>query len=141
VQHAAWGVYYRVMETRKTILIVEDSALLRDVLRDALDEAGFTVVTAENGKIGLEVAFRILPDLIMLDLIMPVMDGMTMYQRLRGDASWGAKVPVIMLSATKTDKIMSWLSAEKLDFFMKDNYMMEDIVTSVKKRLGVKAPQ
>ena len=99
------------MEKPKTILIVEDSKLLREVLRDSLESAGFVTLEAENGKVGLEAAMRSPPDLIILDLLMPVMDGMAMYQKLRADV-WGAKVPVIMLTATKSEKITSWLNSE-----------------------------
>lgn len=124
------------MNVSKTVLIVEDSQLLRDVLRDALVAGGFVTMEAENGKIGLEVALEKHPDLIFLDLMMPVMDGMELYQKLRTD-DWGASVPVIMLTATKTEKITSWLNAEHLDFFMKDNCMMDEVVLRAKQRLGL----
>lgn len=124
------------MEKPKTILIVEDSKLLREVLRDSLESAGFVTLEAENGKVGLEAAMRSPPDLIILDLLMPVMDGMAMYQKLRADV-WGAKVPVIMLTATKSEKITSWLNSEHLDFFLKDNWMIEEVVGRVKQRLGM----
>ncbi|HLC95347.1 MAG TPA: hypothetical protein VJH89_02560, partial [Patescibacteria group bacterium] len=59
-----------------------------------------------------------------------------MYQKLRTDA-WGVDVPVIILTATKTEKITSWLNAEHLDFFMKDNSMMDEVVLCAKRRLGL----
>ena len=74
----------------KTILIVEDSKLLRAVVRDELEHTGFTVIEAEDGKLGIEAALSQHPDLIMLDLIMPVMDGMTMFGLLRAD-EWGCR--------------------------------------------------
>jgi DNA-binding response OmpR family regulator len=120
----------------KTILIVEDSSLLRAVVADALSSAGFRTLEAGDGKEGLEKARGEHPDLILLDLIMPVMDGMEMYQLLRMDA-WGEFVPVIMLTATKDEKLSSWLDAKKLDFFLKDNWMMNEVVARVKERLGV----
>ena len=120
----------------KTILIIEDSPLLRAVLRDTLESAGFTINEAENGKIGLETATRDHPDLIMLDLMMPVMDGMTMFKLLREDA-WGKSVPVIMLTGTSEDKMTSWVNGEQLDFLMKENWMMDEVTTRVKKRLGI----
>lgn len=124
------------MKPRKKILVVEDSKLLRNVLRDSLASGGFDTIEAENGEEGLMMAFNARPDLIILDLMMPVMDGMELYQKLRSDA-WGGSVPVIMLTATTTEKIMSWLNAEHLDFFMKDTCMMEDVVDRVRQRLGL----
>lgn len=120
----------------KNILVVEDSPLLRAVVRDALLSGGFAVSEAENGKVGLEKALAEHPDLIMLDLIMPVMDGMSMFKELRADA-WGALVPVIMFSDADGDKVTSWVNGEKLDFFKKDNWMIEEVVTKVKDRLGI----
>ena len=120
----------------KSILIVEDSPLLRAVVSDALLSGGFAVSEAENGQIGLEKALTEHPDLIMLDLIMPVMDGMSMFKKLREDA-WGAHVPVIMFSDTDGDKVTTWMNGEQLDFFKKDNWMIEEVITKVKDRLGI----
>ena len=121
---------------QKTILIIEDSSLLRAVVSDALAEAGFRTLEASDGKEGLAIAMAEHPDLIMLDIMMPVMDGMEMYQLLRDDA-WGEHVPVIMLTATKDEKLASWLDARKLDFFMKDRWMMNEVVQKVKERLAI----
>lgn len=121
---------------RKTILVVEDSVLLRAVVADALMASGFRTLEAGDGQEGLDKALKEHPDLIMLDLQMPVMDGMQMYQLLRDDA-WGAKVPVIMFTATKDDKVTSWIDARKLDFFLKDNWMMDEVVAKAKERLGM----
>ncbi len=120
----------------KTVLIVEDSKLLRAVVRDELERNGFTVIEAEDGKLGLEVAFAQHPDLIMLDLIMPVMDGMTMFGLLRAD-EWGKNVPVIMLTGQEEGRIASWVSGEQMDFMRKENWMMDEVTTRVKKRLGM----
>jgi CheY-like chemotaxis protein len=121
--------------TPQHVLIIEDSALLREVMRDALQSSNFRVSEAENGKEGLEKALAEHPDLILLDLMMPVMDGVTTYKRLRQDA-WGEKVPVIILTATKRETMSTWLSAEKLDFLNKDAWMADEVVTVVKQRLS-----
>ena len=120
----------------KTILIVEDSKLLRAVVRDELERTGFTVIEAEDGKLGIEAALSQHPDLIMLDLIMPVMDGMTMFGLLRAD-EWGKSVPVIMLTGEEEGRIASWVNGEQLDFMRKENWMMDEITTRVKNRLGM----
>ena len=120
----------------KKVLIVEDSKLLRAVVKDALMSAGFVVYEADNGLLGLETAKRIQPDLIMLDVVMPIMDGMTMYKELRKD-DWGKNIPVIMLTGTEEARMMSWINTEGLEFFKKENWMMDEVVTHVKKRLRV----
>ena len=97
-------------------------------------DAGFIVYEADNGLLGLETAKRIQPDLIMLDVVMPIMDGMIMYKELRKD-DWGKNIPVIMLTSTEETRMMSWINGERLEFFKKDNWMMDEVVTHVKKQL------
>ena len=67
------------------ILIVEDEADIREAMADAITQAGYEVKTAENGELGLKVALEEHPNLILLDLVMPIMDGHQMLARLRDD--------------------------------------------------------
>ena len=106
-------------------------------MHDALEGGGFIVLEAGDGKEGIEIALKEHPDLILLDLMMPIMDGMTAYKLLRNDA-WGATIPVIMLTASKESTMMSWLSTEKLDYFDKDQWMSDEVVARVKQRLAEK---
>jgi CheY-like chemotaxis protein len=122
------------MEAPPTILIIEDSALIRATAREALLTAGYRVYEEENGKDGLARALRTHPNLIMLDLMMPVMDGMTMFKLLRQD-EWGATVPVIILTGTKDEKFAREHLAEKLDFLLKENWVVDQVVERVKLRL------
>ena len=73
----------------KKILIVEDEAPLRNAISDILSFEGFTVFQAKNGQEGLDAALLEHPDLILLDLMMPVMDGLTMLEKLRQDQAYG----------------------------------------------------
>ncbi len=90
-------------KTRNKILIVEDDLDLLEVLRKKFTLEKFQVSQAPDGKIGLEEALRNHPDLILLDILMPVMDGMTMLGKLRED-SWGKEVPVILLTNLSDEK-------------------------------------
>src|SRR5215204_6545662 len=67
----------------KKILVVEDEKSLADILHSRLTEEGFAVELAENGQEGLEVASIFHPNIILLDLLMPVMDGKEMLRQLR----------------------------------------------------------
>lgn len=78
------------------ILIVDDEADLVKVIATLLSKAGYEVITAGNGRDGLRVFYAEHPDLIVLDLIMPEMDGLTMCQRIR---EVNEHVPVVMLTA------------------------------------------
>ncbi len=80
------------MKAQKTILVVEDEKILRDAVTDILRLKNFLSLEARNGKEGVELALREHPDLILLDLIMPAMDGMAAFKKIRQDA-WGRRAP------------------------------------------------
>ena len=82
----------------KKILLVEDEIEVLELSKRKLERAGYNIVTASNGKEGLETASIESPDLIISDIIMPVMDGFAFYKALkeRRDTS---NIPVIMLTA------------------------------------------
>ena len=82
-----------------TVLVVDDERLIRDVLAEFLRDAGYDVANAENGRIALAVLERRLVDVILLDLMMPVMDGFAFRARLL-ESPGLAHIPVIVLSAT-----------------------------------------
>ena len=86
------------------ILVVEDEATVRDTLASSLQAEGYAVETAEDGAEGLRLAREAAPDLIVLDLILPEIDGLSLCRILRRESD----VPIIMLTArgTEMDKIM-----------------------------------
>lgn len=86
------------MDTTKKILIVEDEIDIREALADMFTKYNFEVTTAVNGQEGLDKALAIHPDIILLDLNMPVMNGHEALTRLRNDP-WGKTVKVVVLSA------------------------------------------
>ncbi|MBI5221908.1 MAG: response regulator [Candidatus Magasanikbacteria bacterium] len=125
------------MENKKTILIVEDEVSLLNALRDKLTREGFVTLEAKNGEEGLEVALREHPDLILLDIIMPVMDGMTMLSKLRND-SWGKKVKVIILTnLSDTEKVSAAMAKGTFDYLVKADWKLEEVIVKIKERLGV----
>jgi two-component system alkaline phosphatase synthesis response regulator PhoP len=82
---------------RKKILLVEDNARLLELLRLNLKAAGFSIATASDGIEALNKARSLLPDLIVLDLVLPELDGFVVCESLRKSAATAA-IPVIMLS-------------------------------------------
>lgn len=85
----------------KKILLVDDDPLIRTVLGQALADAGYETEVAANGNEGLQKAVTIKPDLVVCDVRMPEMDGLTMVEKLRQD-EWGKSVPVVMLSTDES---------------------------------------
>jgi DNA-binding response OmpR family regulator len=91
------GVGFGAVSGRKVnVLVVDDQEVIRDTLQTALDDEGFTVETAANGQEALEILGRWKPCVVLLDLMMPVMDGWAFCaeQRRSGD-----KTPIVLLSA------------------------------------------
>ncbi|MBP7044648.1 MAG: response regulator transcription factor [Chloroflexi bacterium] len=88
----------------QTILVVDDKANVRTLLREYLTEQGYRVVTAENGRVALFTARQEKPDLILLDIMMPEMDGYTFMRTFRQEAD----APIILLTAKleETDKVL-----------------------------------
>lgn len=80
------------------VLIVEDNEMNRDMLARRLTRRGYTVITAVNGREGVEVARAQRPDIILMDLSLPVMDGWEATRRIRSDAITGT-IPLIALTA------------------------------------------
>jgi CheY-like chemotaxis protein len=82
----------------KTIVIVDDEFGLADVLASTLSDIGFRVLSAANGKQGLEIMVEHPPDLVLLDYMMPLLDGAGVLKAMRADPKLAA-VPVIMMTA------------------------------------------
>ncbi len=79
------------------IAIIEDDAAISQMYRIKFEMESYEVETAENGKLGLELAEKMKPDIILLDLMMPEMNGDEMLQKLRA-TDWGEKIKVIILT-------------------------------------------
>ena len=93
------------------ILVVDDETLLRTILSDALESAGHTVTVAEDGKSALAVARDDPPDCILLDIMMPGLDGYQTCEALKADPAMG-RIPVLLVSATTDLRVVD--RAEKV---------------------------
>ncbi|TSC95257.1 MAG: response regulator receiver modulated diguanylate cyclase [Parcubacteria group bacterium Licking1014_1] len=119
----------------KKILIVEDDAVMLSTLTDNFIKEGFEIIKAGDGKEGLETALREHPDLILLDILMPVMDGMTMLKKLREDA-WGKDAKVIMLTNLSDNKdVAEAIEQGSYDYLVKSDWKIEDAVAKIRDRL------
>lgn len=116
--------------TKKKILVIEDDANIREVLKLALDFEGYDVVTAQNGKEGIEaLAKNPGTGLILLDLMMPVMNGWEFVEHLKSRNQF-EKVPIIVVSAYSeraksidcTDFVLKPLELDNLLHSVKENY-------------------
>lgn len=121
---------------RKTILVVEDEAAMRRALHDKLTREGYDVVEAVNGEEGLKLALAGHPDLILLDIAMPKVDGETMLQWLREDA-WGKNVPVIILSnLSYLPKHHDHSKQMAMEYYLKADMPLAELVVKIKQHLS-----
>ena len=119
-----------------TILIVEDEAPLRKALVEEFEDAGYNVIEAGDGLEGFDVALKNKPNIILLDQLMPKLNGVGMLKQLRQD-DWGSTVPVIMATNMSTaDTINDAIDAGANDYFIKSEVSVEDIVKLVAERLN-----
>ena len=124
------------MSQQKKVLVVDDEKVLLELLLSKIGQAGFIAIGARDGDDGLQKALAEHPDLILLDIIMPKMDGITMLKKLREDA-WGKTAPVIMLSNLNTaEAVEKSLENGAYDYLVKVDYSLDDLVAIVKKKLG-----
>ncbi len=121
----------------KKILIVEDERPLREVLCDKFEANGFKAFKAKDGKEGLAVALKEHPDIILLDIIMPKMDGMTVLKKLREDKR-GKDIPVILLTNLADDQKVAEATEEGVyGYLVKSDWKIADVVKMVEERLGL----
>lgn len=104
---------------KRNCLIVDDSRLIRKLVRDILEPLNFHCSEAENGEVALASCQKSMPELIMLDWNMPVMDGMAFLLQLRKVP--GGDKPVVMFCTTENgmDRIQAAMAAGATDFIMK----------------------
>ena len=123
-------------KAQPVVLIVEDDDSIREIVHRVLEDEGYTIQLAENGVRGMEQFYLTLPDLIVMDVKMPEMDGWEMLQRLREISG----CPVIMLTVFgSTDDIIKGLELGADDYLVKPFGVQELIarVSAVLRRVGV----
>ena len=113
----------------KTILVVEDEISIATLLKYNLEQAGFTVLLAHDGKAGLQMALQEGPDLIILDLMLPILDGMEVCKELRSQKK---NIPIIMLTA-RDDEFDKVLGLELgADDYMTKPFSPREVIARVK---------
>ena len=122
-------------EQPRRILVAEDDRFLRKAAEMALKRQGYTVLTAADGEEALRAARSVLPDLILLDLIMPKLNGFDVLQALKKDAPT-AHIPVIILSNLGQDRdVQQAIDAGAAAYFIKTDLSLQALVQRVDEAL------
>ncbi len=122
---------------KKKILVVEDDGMISSMYRTKFEADGFTVLTADNGAQGLETAKKAKPDIIMLDVILPQLDGFSVLEEIKKDQTI-KNTPVIMLTNLGTDEDKK--KGERmgaLDYLVKASLTPGQVSAKIKKALNM----
>lgn len=124
-------------ENKKKILVVEDDGMISSMYKTKFAADGFEVSIADNGVIGLELAKKEKPDIIMLDVILPRLDGFSVLEEIKKDPAT-KNIPVIMLTNLGTDE--DRVKGEKmgaLDYLVKASLTPGQVSEKIKKALKI----
>ena len=120
----------------KLILIVEDEPILQEMYQQRFEQAGFKVITANDGEEGLEQTRKLKPDLILLDILMPKKNGLDLLKNIRQESEI-AQTKVVAFSNFDDQKSKD--AATELgvvEYLIKTNYTPTEVVEEIKKQLA-----
>jgi DNA-binding response OmpR family regulator len=121
----------RMIDTKKQVIYIEDEQEMIDLVRLILSRKGIEVKGANGGREGLDMIRQEPPDLVLLDLMMPDMDGWDVYQQIKADdATAGIPVIVITAKAQSIDKVLG-LHIAKVDDYISKPFSPQELVESV----------
>lgn len=123
------------MNEKKTILLVEDDTFVSNIYQTKLENENFVVIMAENGVVALKALEKDIPDLMLLDIIMPYMDGIEVLKRVKSEEKW-KKIPIILLTnLSEKEKIEEALGVGADDYLLKSHFTPSEVVEKINKLL------
>ncbi|MCU0965020.1 MAG: response regulator [Burkholderiaceae bacterium] len=123
----------------KTVLIVEDNEKNMKLARDILRAKGYATLEAVNGLDGVRLALEHKPDLVLMDIQLPDINGIEAFERIRANAET-AKVPVIAFTASVTTGDRSRIGDAGFDGFLGKPINLKEFIETVRRMLGEAAP-
>jgi DNA-binding response OmpR family regulator len=125
-----------------TILVVDDTALAREAVSKLLEYEGFKVLRAEHGRDAWAMMYDNTPDLILLDLMMPEMDGITLLRMIRRSDRWENLPVVVLTGATDDQKLIQRARELKIqDLVPKATFGFDDLLTRIRTHLDPAKPK
>ncbi len=117
---------------KRTVLVIEDDKYLREVLVEKLVKEGFDVFEAMDGQVGIDMTKKKKPDIVVLDIILPIMNGFD-YLEAKGQDESIAKIPVIILSNLgQREDVERGMKLGAKDYMVKAHFTPNDLITKVK---------
>ncbi|EDN66030.1 Response regulator receiver [Beggiatoa sp. PS] len=133
---------YRIGDkSQNLVMIVEDDMVIREVMAGMFKKEGWRVFKAENGKVALEQLNHKNPSLILLDLMMPVMDGFDFLTEMRANEQWQS-IPVVILTSTHlTPEEYARLQGDVETIYQKESYNQQDLLLHIHQLIADSKPQ
>ena len=122
--------------TRKKILIIDDDPFIADMYVLKFKGEGFEIEAANDGKIGMERAAKMKPDVILLDVVMPGIDGFDVLQKLRGDASLGRPKIIFLTNFGQREDIERGMKLGADGYIIKAHFTPSEVSAKVKEVLA-----
>lgn len=123
-------------EDKIKILLIEDDPFLLSMYNTKFEMENFKVVTADDGEKGLKLAQKEAPDIILLDIMLPKMDGFGVLRALRADEKM-KRIPVILLTnLSQKEKVKEGLALGADDYLIKAHFMPSEVVEKIKKLIN-----
>jgi len=125
-----------MIKDKKSILIVDDDPAVLTIMKDELTSEGFEVDTAKDGRAGLQKTLQGNPDLVILDLMMPFMDGLEVLREIRADERCKDTAVMLLTQVGDKDKIAKAVELGVAGYLIKADYSTPEIIAKVKDLLG-----
>ena len=124
------------MDGQKKILVIDDEEDLLKMLKLRFQQEDFNVLVALDGDVGLKLAEQEVPDLIILDIMMPKMDGYTCLKEMR-NLPKTKDIPVLMLSGKEEEKVRDLFAFQKISGYIEKPFELDDMVAKVREILKI----
>ena len=126
------------MEDKKTILLVEDDVFVTDIYNKKLNQEGYEVRVSANGLEAIKILEETTPDLVLLDIMMPYMDGREVLKKMKENKVW-SEIPVILLTnLSEKEEIIKGMKEGADQYLIKSHFTPSEVVEKIKSVLGEK---
>lgn len=122
------------MNGKKKILVIDDEEDMQKLLKIRLQQENYDVITAGDGDIGVKTAESEVPDIILLDIMMPKMDGFSCLKEIRR-LSKTKNIPVLMLSGKEEEKVRDLFAFQKISGYIEKPFELDSLITKIKEIL------
>jgi CheY-like chemotaxis protein len=124
----------------EVVLLVEDEKVLQESLSMAFQAKGVDTIKASNGEEGIMKAIEAKPDAIVMDILMPKLDGFQAVEKIRNTGEWGATVPILFLTnlEPETEENFKKIAEQRASYYLiKSNVDLKEVVSKVMELIGV----